>query len=132
MPIAVCGALCKCSCGATPSSLVVIPRSAVFACGMPVASIMDFVPMINVISFGMCMTIANPVVASATAAATAAALGVFTFTPMPCVPSISTPWVPTKPNVLLSTGPVVSGGDVCMCMWGGSISVTIPGQFSVL
>ena len=42
---------------------------------MPAANIMDHVPMVNIMPFGMCITPSNPAVA----AATAAALGVLIF-----------------------------------------------------
>ncbi|MDR2666636.1 MAG: DUF4280 domain-containing protein [Holosporales bacterium] len=126
MPIAVCGALCKCSFGTAPSSLSVIPKNPVFACGLPVVSIADMIPMVNIMTFGMCSTMTNPTVASATAAA----LGVLT--PMPCIPATVAPWLPSKPIVIMPTGPVVCSGDMCTCMWGGMISITMPGQFTVL
>ena len=126
MPIAVCGALCSCSFGMAPASLIVPPKFPVLVAGLPIATIMDFAPIVNISTFGMCNTLSNPTVA----AATAAALGVLT--PMPCVPSIIAPWIPTKPTCLLGGIPVVSGGDKCMCMWGGSISINMPGQFVVL
>lgn len=126
MPIAVCGALCKCSFGVAPAPLTVIPKITVIAAGLPIATIMDFVPMLNISTFGMCNTLSNPTVA----AATAAALGVLT--PMPCVPAVVAPWISAKPTCLLGGIPVVSGGDKCMCMWGGAISITMPGQFVIL
>lgn len=68
----------KCSFGVAPSALIVIPSSMVMVNNMPAATIMDFNPMANIPPFGMCMTITNPAVA----AATSAALGVFTPRPL--------------------------------------------------
>ena len=73
------GAMMMCSFGVAPSSLMVLPTNKVMAT-TPAANIMDNKPMLNVLPFGMCQSLANPTVA----AATAAALGVLT--PMPCIP----------------------------------------------
>ncbi|MDR1289012.1 MAG: DUF4280 domain-containing protein [Holosporales bacterium] len=133
MAIAVCGATCQCSCGTSPSSLVVIPKSPlVLIANLPVGTIADFVPMVNLLPFGMCTTLTNPTVASATAAATAAALGVFTLTPMPCIPVILFPWITMKQTVTLPTGPVLPQDSRCQCAWGGTISITSPGQSVVI
>ncbi|MDR1233898.1 MAG: DUF4280 domain-containing protein, partial [Holosporales bacterium] len=105
MAIAVNGAICQCSFGTNPSNLQVIPKIPVDASGLPVATIMDFIPILNILSFGMCTTVSNPAVAAATAAATAAALGVFTLTPMACIPAVASPWIPTTPTIILPTGP---------------------------
>ena len=78
-PCAVSGAMIMCRFGLAPSTLsVVAPRPIVE--GRPVATIADVAPGANIAPFGMCQSLANPMVA----AATAAALGVLT--PMPCVP----------------------------------------------
>src|ERR1035438_9294538 len=75
MAMQVCmGAEMMCSFGAAPSSLVVLPVNKTFTDQVPDANIMDHVPMVNIMPFGVCMSIANPEVASATAAA----LGVLT------------------------------------------------------
>ncbi|MDR0942204.1 MAG: DUF4280 domain-containing protein [Holosporales bacterium] len=126
MSIAVNGALCQCSFGTTPSPLVVVPKARVFAGGLPVATITDFIPVVNIATFGMCSALSNPTVA----AATAAAFGVLT--PMPCAPAVTSPWIPTKPAVLSSLCPVACNGDTCMCMWGGIVKIIMPGQCSVL
>ena len=66
------GATLKCSFGAAPSSLVVLPTNKVFAEGPPAANIMDHIPLVNIMPFGMCNSLANPTVAAATAAAPSA------------------------------------------------------------
>ena len=57
---------------------------------------------------------------------TAAALGVLT--PMPCVPATSAPWIPRAPTALVGGMPALHNGCQCMCMWGGVIAITNPGQ----
>jgi hypothetical protein len=85
---------------------------------------MDNIPLLNIAPFGRCHSLANP----ATAAATAAALGVFT--PMPCIPVIPAPWLPTQPTVLIGGMPALSNASTCLCAYGGVISVLMPGQLT--
>jgi len=118
------GAMLQCSMGAAPSSLVVTPANRVMTSSQPAATIMDNKPMVNVPSFGMCMSPANPAVA----AATAAALGVLT--PMPCIPNTTTPWTPGAPTVLVAGQPALDDTSTLMCMWAGVISITAPGQMT--
>jgi hypothetical protein len=70
----------------------------------------------------MCMSLANPVVATATAAA----LGVLT--PMPCTPVTPAPWVPGSPTVMAGPAPALNNSSQCLCAYGGVITVTMPGQ----
>ncbi|MBP2233044.1 hypothetical protein J2847_006379 [Azospirillum agricola] len=118
----VMGAMTQCSFGAAPSSLMVLPTNRVMCGGVPAATIMDFAPMMNILPFAMCNSPANPMVI----AATAAAMGVLT--PMPCIP-VTTPWTPGVPQVLIGGMPALNDGCKCMCAWGGSISVSMAGQF---
>lgn len=122
----VTGAMMTCSFGAAPSTLAVIPAGRPLAGGVPAANISDFAPVVNIPPFGMCNTPSNPTVASATAAA----MGVLT--PMPCVPATTAPWVPGCSTVLVSGMPALNESSKCMCMWGGVISITNPGQTSTL
>ena len=62
------GAMLSCSFGVAPGSLMVLPLSQVMTT-TPAANIMDNKPMVNVLPFGMCQSLANPMVAAATAAA---------------------------------------------------------------
>ena len=123
MPVqVVMGAMAQCSFGTAPATLVVADPTRPLVSNMPAANIMDFAPMANLPTFGMCNTPSNPMVASATAAA----LGVLT--PMPCVPATAAPWVPGAPTTLIGSMPALHNGCQCMCMWGGVIAITNPGQ----
>lgn len=126
MAIQVCmGATLQCSFGLAPSTLVVLPQNRVLT-QTPAANIMDNKPLVNVMPFGMCQSLANPTVA----AATAAALGVLT--PMPCVPVTPAPWVPGSPTVLLGNMPSLNNSSKLMCVWGGVIQIVSPGEFTVM
>lgn len=115
----------KCSFGLAPGTLNVLPMSQVMT-SMADANIMDNKPMVNIMPFGMCTSLANPLVA----AATAAAMGVLV--PMPCIPLTTAPWMPGSPTVLLGGLPALNGASKLMCMSGGVIEITVPGQTTVL
>jgi hypothetical protein len=126
MPMQVVnGAQLMCSFGTTPSSLVVLPINREQCEHQPSANIMDSIPMVNIMPFGMCMSIANPQVA----AATSAALGVLT--PQPCIPVTASPWAPGSPQVLIAYQPALDNLSTCMCNWLGVITVSSPGQTAV-
>jgi hypothetical protein len=118
------GAVTQCTFGIAPSSLMVLPLNRVFT-GTPSANIMDNKPLVNILPFGMCQSLANPMVV----AATAAALGVLT--PMPCLPVTTAPWLPGAPTVLLGNLPTLNNSAKLICNWGGVISINMPGQFTV-
>lgn len=125
MAFAVCGgASLTCSFGMAPSVLNVLPASRVMS-SMPIACIMDQVPLINIMPFGMCQSIANPVVASATAAA----FGVLT--PMPCIPVTAGPWAPGVPTVLIGGKPALNNTCKLTCAYGGIIQITNPGTTNI-
>ena len=116
----------QCSFGAAPAVLNVLPVNRMLTAGMPAANIMDHIPLVNVMPFGTCMSMANPMVA----AATAAALGVLT--PMPCIPATATPWLPGAPTVLLGNMPALDANSILMCNWAGVIKIAMPGQMQML
>ncbi len=123
MPIQVCmGAMMTCSFGVAPCSLIVLPTNRVFTNEMPAATIMDHIPLVNIPTFGMCSSLANPEVATATTAA----LGVLT--PMPCIPATVAPWIPGTEDVLIGKIPSLNNSCSCMCMWGGEITFIEAGQ----
>lgn len=114
-------ALLACSFGAAPSTFMVLPAKCTLAANQPAATIMDNVPFMNILPFGVCSSMANPAVASATAAA----LGVLT--PMPCTPVIPAPWVPGSPTVLIGSTPALNNASTCMCAYAGVITISSPG-----
>lgn len=118
------GALLKCSFGLAPSSLMVLPKNRVLT-QTPDANIMDNIPMVNILPFGMCQSLANPAVA----AATTAALGVLT--PMPCIPATAAPWAPGSATVTIASMPALNNSSKLMCSFGGVIEVTYAGQVTV-
>jgi hypothetical protein len=123
--LVVNGAQLQCSFGVAPSAMIVTPENLVNANKQPAATIMDNIPMKNIMPFGMCNSPTNPQVI----AATAAAAGVFT--PQPCIPVTTAPWIPGSPTVLLNKKPALNNSSQCMCSWLGVITVTSAGQFTV-
>jgi len=124
-PAATATAMLHCSFGMAPSTLNVLPIARVMIEGKPAAAITDAIPMMNIPPFGMCMSLANPQVA----AATAAALGVLT--PMPCIPA-NTPWVGGAMTTLIGGKPGLTLGASCTCGFGGTIQIANPGSVKTL
>lgn len=126
MAVQVCaGATTMCSFGMAPATLMVLPVHQTMAT-LPAANISDCAPMVNVLPFGACTSMANPTVASATAAA----LGVLT--PMPCVPVPAGTWIPGSLKVMLKGMPALDSAAKLMCAWGGVIQILNPGQTKVI
>ncbi len=119
------GATMKCSFGTSTPSLMVLPMNMVNTTSKAAATIMDYIPMVNIPAFGNCSSIANPMVA----AATAAALGVLT--PQPCIPMTVAPWTPGSATVKIKNFNALDDASMLMCTWAGSIEITDPGQTDV-
>ena len=129
MSMHVCnGAVLKCMFAVPPgiSTLIVLPINRVMTSNQPAANIMDNKPIVNIPTFGMCMSPTNPAFVSATAAA----LGVPT--PVPCVPATPAPWITGAPTVMLGNMPALNNTSVLACVLGapGCITITMPGQFT--
>lgn len=123
MPALVCtGASLACSMGAGPATFSA--GATQVGAGSPVGAVTD-TTMGNVPGFGMCTSLANPQVASATSAAQ----GVLT--PQPCVPVIAGPWSPGSTRVTIAGVAALDDASQCSCGWGGTITVTSAGQAGV-
>jgi hypothetical protein len=122
----IAGAQLMCPFGTAPSTLVVTSEKRILVQGRPVANILDNKPMVNIVPFGLCTSLMNPV----TATQTAAALGVLT--PGPCTPVTPTPWIPGKPTILSGPAPAIDNTCQLNCVYGGVIAVLNPGATTVL
>jgi len=121
------GALLECMMGLAPSPLNVLPINGVVADFMPVANIMDHIPFLNIVPFGMCKSPANPAVA----AIIASSLGAVT--QGPCIPMTVAPWLPGDPTLIIGEFPSVDLSSKAICNWGGVISVAgFTGQFAIM
>ena len=121
--VVVAGAQVQCSFGQV-GNLNVTSNLKRLAGGKPIATIKDTQPMVNITPCGMCSSLANPQVASATAAA----LGVLT--PQPCIPQTAS-FIPTNPKILVSGKPCLTQDCKLVCAYAGQISITFPGQTKV-
>ena len=115
------GAVMKCSFGIAPCPFQAMANATVLS-GMPAGTMLDISPA-SIATFGMCQSMANPTVASATAAA----LGVLA--PMPCLPMIAGPWMISSPTVLVKGSPVLTTDARAMCAYGGMLQfISSPAQ----
>lgn len=112
------GAMLMCPMGTVPTPLVVEPEGAMVGAPAPAATIMNFVPFMNIEGFGVCHSPGNPACLNPTGEG-------------PCVPAIVAPWAPGAPNVLINDVPALTNDSVCECTLGGVIEITEPGQVSV-
>ncbi|OAI41312.1 hypothetical protein AYO40_03390 [Planctomycetaceae bacterium SCGC AG-212-D15] len=78
---------------------------------MPVATVMDFAPVANVVPFGICQQL------------TKMASGV----PTPCVPAPTGPWMPGSLVESILGLKVLTADSQLICGVGGQISIKMPG-----
>jgi hypothetical protein len=85
-------------------------------------TIMDNKPFVNIRPFGQCRSLANPIVAVATAACNGK------LQKMPCVPNTTTPWTGGKTRICICGEPTLLDNSKLTCAWLGIIEVTNAGQ----
>ena len=123
MPNLVCtGATLQCSFGSTPATFAASGTQT--SAGTPVGVVTD-IEAANVPPFGMCMSLANPEVAAATATAD----GVLT--PQPCLPVLVSPWSPGSAQVTINEVSALDDACQCTCAWAGVVTVSSAGQIAV-
>jgi len=110
-----------CSFGTGPSVYNVLPTAKVMIENKPAATIMDNVPMMNIMPFPTCIAPTNP---SGMAKPVPA--------PGPCVPVILGPWTPSAPKTLIGNKPALVQGSTCVCTWGGIIQMVVPAAMKTM
>ncbi len=122
MPAPLCaGCVLSCTMGTVPMPFIALPIPGVpIVDGLPTATILDIAPFLNIPSFIMCRSPANPAVA----AIIAASLG--TVTEGPCIPVPVIPWEPPSVATLSNGIPLATVESMCVCAWLGEISVEVP------
>ncbi len=120
------GTMLKCEMGLIPSPLNILPSNRVFASMMPVATMVNNTPVMNIATFGMCKSPANPQVV----AIIASSLG--SVTQAPCIPLTMTPWISQTMSSLSGSVPILTESDKIMCVWGGMISPIASSQHGLM
>ena len=115
------GAGLQCSFGTTPATFT---ASGTETTAGTAAGVVTDVAAANIATFGMCMSMSNPQVAAATAAAQTV------LTPQPCQPVLS-PWSPGSAQVTVGGTSALDDSSQCSCTWGGAVTVSDAGQTSV-
>jgi hypothetical protein len=115
MSLAVVGetSLIKCTAGAMPTPLMVLPDRTVIAEFMLMGNITDMIPVVNIVPFGTCTILA--------------AVGDPACTPIPV-----TPWISPAVTVLVQGMPALDKSSVLQCLVGGTITVVEPGNVTVM
>lgn len=115
--LVVAGAMMTCIFGKVPVPLIVVPEGSLVTAVTPAATIMDFVPMENIATFGVCNSPANPACLNPTGTG-------------PCIPATVAPWVPGAPTVLINGMPALTNDSRCSCALGAPecISIVEAGQ----
>lgn len=123
--IVINGAEIKCVYGSKSSYLMTASQTKCIVGGQPAATIKDVQTTESVAPFGMCSSMSNPQVATATAA------GVLT--PQPCTMVPAGTWVNLTSKLLLEGKPCLFSDAALGCSVGaGAISIVSPGQRKVI
>ena len=126
-PILTMGTLLSCKpWGMAPMPMTVLPTNRILTGKMPTATMKDVIPFVNIPSFVMCTSKANPAVI-AIMAATFGAVQM-----APCVPAPVGPWMMAGMREPGGKIPLITKSACAMCMWAGTIMPMMPAQFQAM
>ncbi|MBQ8515472.1 MAG: DUF4280 domain-containing protein [Ruminococcus sp.] len=127
MGFCICGgASMMCTFGTVPSLLNILPTYRVLHT-MPIATIMDNKPMVNIMPFGMCVAPNHPI-----PPVTVVPFAGVPTPARPCTPVTPAPWIPGSPTVLVGNYPALNSSSCLMCANGGQIRFTTFGQTTIM
>ena len=104
------GATLLCTCGQLPATLTVTQRAVRHTSTLPLATVADCLPLVNIGPFGSCAAPANPI-----------PLPIKTCTVVP----VGT-WLVEEPSILIDGVPVLTHTATLLCANGGVISILSP------
>ena len=115
----------KCTFGSGSKDMMVLPIGmANNAMSKPLATKMDFIPMLNIPAFGNCKSPANPMNWKM-------AGPVPVFVPSSCIPIPVMPWSSPATKMKIKGNNALLATSKTMCVWAGSITVDKPGLTNV-
>jgi len=94
----------RCTFGSEPSRLDLPFCHGIYLKDKPQLNIMDCKPLVNIFTFGRCKKRGA------------------------CMPSVATPWIQGKEDVLLNGQPALLNTSMIACLEGGIIRITDDGQ----
>ena len=106
----VTGGILMCVGGESTLLFDALPEINVLVQGMPAGKILDMIPYVNLVPTGICALL------------TAEGGGL----PVPCMPSLISPWMIGDPTVLIDGLPALDNLSFIACSHGGLISIMFP------
>lgn len=99
------GAELKCTMGVETSKLMLPGEHGIYIHDKKQATVMDFIPMVNIGTFITCKV-----------------------TKMPCVPVVVMPWINGRMDCTINGNPSLLSSSIAVCSCGGVIKITKDGQ----
>lgn len=119
MPSPVCsGAKLQCSCGIGESALYIVEKGVGSSRERSLATIDDYLPLVNIPPFRACTAAANPQAANPSGQ-------------KPCTPRPSQPWSDEVDFVTLHGSPLLEQSATLSCDYGGTVSLLDAAQDTV-
>jgi hypothetical protein len=112
-------AMCKCVFSTAAAPLVALPVTQAMAQTGFMASILNNKPFVNIPPMGLCASPDHPVMKAAKR-------------PGPCLPVMTTPWLPGAPTVMTTQGPLLNNLSKAICQYKGVVNIVTPGSPGIM
>ncbi|MEJ3720582.1 DUF4280 domain-containing protein [Paenibacillus polymyxa] len=118
----VAGAILSCSYGTQPTRLKRPFSHGVYVKNKAQMNIGDYVPGVNIQSFGNCSSPFNPAVQASEM------VDIYGVKKAPCVPVLTMPWLNGKSDVKIEGQPALTQNCIHQCLYCGHIQIENDGQ----